>query len=366
MFSERKKAKLEKEKALAFKKLYGTTSKKEKEQRVRRIYGKNTKELAQESILRTNEWVAEKGIKLEKLPKVPHWSLVEFRPPRKPELELGNRTISVAPDSLTPRAAYVGGGKVDLEKSQTLPRRPNTVIPRLVQPMYENSRYTMRTRDPNKEMGHSRMYYKHFTDKERLQEQIDNGYTPESQPYGPAGRPVHPFEKGAGWIKPDKTFWKSQVPGGWHRKDGWNPKHDYSRSMVGEMYPHPLNASEVYTGPSGSAGDFPCMFGVRPRKKSLLRRRNRSLEKHRMFMSTMGVDSKHIFAKQSNLRAQTAPEAQNGNTNSAFKFIEKKNLLNSGGSSIVYGNDHNVDKSPISSGASKRKLYMGSLRAFSP
>ena len=119
MFSERKKAKLEKEKALAFKKLYGTTSKKEKEQRVRRIYGKNTKELAQESILRTNEWVAEKGIKLEKLPKVPHWSLVEFRPPRKPELELGNRTISVAPDSLTPRAAYVGGGKVDLEKSQT-------------------------------------------------------------------------------------------------------------------------------------------------------------------------------------------------------------------------------------------------------
>ena len=85
-----------------------------------------------------------------------------------------------------------------------------------------------------------------------------------------------------------------------------------------------------------------------------------------MFMSTMGVDSKHIFAKQSNLRAQTAPEAQNGNTNSAFKFIEKKNLLNSGGSSIVYGNDHNVDKSPISSGASKRKLYMGSLRAFSP
>ena len=43
-----------------------------------------------------------------------------------------------------------------------------------------------------------------------------------------------------------------------------------------------------------------------------------------------------------------------------------KNLLNSGGSSIVYGNDHNVNKSPTSGDGSKRKLYMGSLRAFSP
>ena len=218
---------------------------------------------------------------MSKLKALPDSSVVSFRPPRKPEAELGRRTISIAPDSLTPRAVYSGGGRIDLRQSQELPKRPSTVIPRLKQPVYENSRYTMRTRDPNKEVGASTMRYKYFTDKERLKESIESTSSNIMQPYGIEGRNCT-LER-FGVDKPDKTFWMSENPGGWNRKDGWNPKHDHSRSMVGDMYPSPLHASKIYTGPSGSAGDFPCTFGV-CQVRLLLRVRDKSKESGPIFI----------------------------------------------------------------------------------
>lgn len=353
MFTERKMAKIEMEKNAARKKLFGTTNKLEKEKRIRRIYGMGTHQLAQNSIQRTNDWINEKGIHMSRLKTVPDSSIVSFRPPRKPEAELGSRTMSVAPDSLTPRAVYSGGGRINLRQSQELPKRPSTVIPRLIQPVYENSRYTMRTRNPNKEVGTSTMRYKYFTDKERLQESIkSNPSFNVTQPYGLEGRKLHPLEKGSGWIKPDKTSWMSQTPGGWNRKDGWSPNHDHSRSMVGDMYPPPLHASEIYTGPSGSAGDFPCMFGIRPGKNSLLRVREKSKEKGPVFLSTLAQVSKHVRGKS----------IQDQPATSASQYIDRKDLLSNNGNSILGV----MPDKPSSPDAGRGKIYMGSLRAFSP
>ena len=346
-------AKIKAEQNAARKKLFGTTDKLEKEKRIRQIYGMGTQQLAQKSNQRTDNWINERGMHLLKLKTLPDSSVVSFRPPRKPEAELGRRTISIAPDSLTPRAVYSGGGRIDLRQSQELPKRPSTVIPRLKQPVYENSRYTMRTRDPNKEVGASTMRYKYFTDKERLKESIESNTSSNiMQPYGIEGRKLHPLEKGSGWIKPDKTFWMSETPGGWNRKDGWNPKHDRSRSMVGDMYPSPLHASEIYTGPSGSAGDFPCMFGVRPGKTSLLRVRDKSKESGPEFLSTLAKVSKHVHGKS----------IQDKPSTSASQYINKKDLLSNNGNSIMGTAPDNTH----SSENGREKMYMGSLRAFSP
>ena len=349
MFTERKRAKIAERKARSKRKLFGTSNRKEKEDRVRRVYGKNTAALAAGFHTRAMAWCSTQTAK-KPIPNAPHPSMVKFRPPRKTYLELGDRTISVAPDSLTPRAAYHGGGLLNIDKSKQLPARPLTVLPRLKQPMYENQRYFMRTRDPSKEIsGHMR--YRYQSDKQRLQELLDYEPKPEGPlPYGPGGRPTHSLSRGSGFVKPDPSRWRSSVPGGWALMKSGSSIDPKTSSMTGVKYKPGLMANEFYDGPSGSANDMPCINGVRPGKSSLLRKRLVRAEKGGTFMGLTSPHSSHRSNRKS-------PATRS-------RILSVGSDVSAGGSAIDYSDSAFLDTSDDFTAG---KTYSNTMRqCFSP
>ena len=296
IFTERLNSRRAEEAEIVRKKLFGETSKTAKEERVRRIYGKNTNECARDYRIRAKQWSRQHP--QDKRPaNIPHVSMMTFRPPRREDLELGNRNISVAPDSLTPRAAFCGGGSIDLKKTKTLTTRPFTVLPRLKQPMYEAQRYTMRTRNPSKEIS-GNMVYKYSSDKQRMKEYLAYEPKPDGPlPYGPGGKQVHSLMPYSSPPKEEKSKWKSHLPGGWalNRRSFIDPKVS---AMTGLKYSPGLFMSEVFEGPSGSAGDIPCVHGVRPGKSSLLRARIVGKEMGDLFVSVESPNSRRMRRSQ--------------------------------------------------------------------
>lgn len=213
----------------------------EKEARVVRIYGQNTSELAARCDARTLEWTERHGPRLRDLrtgPAPTHVSLFRFKQ-RDRTKELHPRDyVSVAPDSLCPRAFLAGGGKLDAPRSALLRASvfgDRTALlgdvrnpPRLVQPPYRNAEYPLRERDPTADVGpaggsQGGLIYKHFTDQERLEDTrsrqgpgslSEGGRDPWDER---ATRRQHmPEFRG----RPVKANWRSvTAPGGFHLTD---------------------------------------------------------------------------------------------------------------------------------------------------
>ena len=214
-----------------------------KEARVVRIYGQTTSELAARCDARTLEWAERHGARLRDLraePAPAHASLFTFKK-RDRAKELHPRDyVSIAPDSLCPRAFLAGGGKLDAPRSALLRASvfgDRTALlgdvrnpPRLVQPPYRNAEYPLRERDPSADVGPaggssggSGLIYKHFTDQERLEDTrarrgpgslAEGGRDPWDER---ATRQQHlPEFRG----KPVKANWRSvTAPGGFHLTD---------------------------------------------------------------------------------------------------------------------------------------------------
>lgn len=178
-----------------------------KERRMRAIYGRTTEDMAEDNRARMEVWMSRVDdrqstvlLSMERTVDGP-----KFRPDRRPSQELGLPNLSSMRE--LPKAAYKGGGLIDMGRTQSIPPRPATAftsllgaeVARVVNPPYSNpatefqTGFPMRARAKELEKGPP-MRYKPRTETERIREVI------AARPFTAAGRwepasPLPPFAK---------------------------------------------------------------------------------------------------------------------------------------------------------------------------